>query len=73
VSEGGIYTLLGPYAITAASKDCRLQSSKLVDPVITRHIALAMSRHGSLTPACRIVMQLTREIANSGVAALRRK
>lgn len=73
VSEGGIYTLLGPYAIAAASKDCRLQSSKLVDPVITRHIALAMSRHGSLTPACRIVMQLTREIANSGVAALRRK
>jgi DNA-binding transcriptional LysR family regulator len=73
VSEGGIYTLLGPYAIVAASKDCRLQSSKLVDPVITRHIALAMSRHGSLTPACRIVMQLTREIAKSGAAALRRR
>src|SRR4029077_18360816 len=27
VAEGGIYTLLGPYAIAAASKDCRLQSS----------------------------------------------
>src|SRR4051812_6073384 len=26
-SEGGIYTLLGPYAIAAASKDYRLQSS----------------------------------------------
>ena len=72
VSEGGIYALLGPYAIAAASKDCRLQSSKLVDPVITRHIALAMSRHGSLTPACRTVMQLTREIAKSGAAGLRR-
>jgi methyl acetate hydrolase len=24
-----------------------------VDPVVTRHIALAMSRHGSLTLACR--------------------
>jgi LysR family nitrogen assimilation transcriptional regulator len=71
-SEGGIYALLGPYAIDAASKDCRLQSSKLVDPVITRHIALAMSRHGTLSLACRTVMQILREIAKSGAAGLRR-
>lgn len=72
VSQGGIYALLGPYAIAAASKDCRLQSSKLVDPVVTRHIALAMSRHGSPTLACRTVMQMTRDIAKSGAAGLRR-
>ena len=72
VSEGGIYALLGPYAIANASKDCRLQSSKLVDPVVTRHIALAMSRHGTLTLACRTVMQLAREIAKSGAAGLKR-
>jgi LysR family transcriptional regulator, nitrogen assimilation regulatory protein len=72
VSEGGIYALLGPYAIAAASKDCRLQSSKLIDPVVTRHIALAMSRHGNLTLACRTVMQAVREIAKSGAAGLRR-
>jgi LysR family transcriptional regulator, nitrogen assimilation regulatory protein len=72
VAEGGIYALLGPYAVAAASKDCRLQSSKLVDPVVTRHIALAVSRHGSLTLACRIAMQLTREIAKSSAAGLRR-
>jgi LysR family nitrogen assimilation transcriptional regulator len=71
-SEGGIYALLGPYAVTAASKDCGLQSSKLVDPVVTRHIALAMSRHGNLSLACRTVMQLLREIAKSGTAGLRR-
>jgi DNA-binding transcriptional LysR family regulator len=71
-SEGGIYALLGPNAIAAASKDCRLQSSKLVDPVITRHIALAMSRHGNLTLACRTVMQVVWEIAKSGAAGLRR-
>lgn len=71
-SEGGVYALLGPYAISAASKDRRLQSSKLVDPVVTRHIALAMSRHGSLTLACRTVMEITREIAKSGAARLRR-
>jgi LysR family nitrogen assimilation transcriptional regulator len=72
VSEGGVYALLGPFAIATASKDCRLQSSKLVDPVVTRHIALAMSRHGSLTLACRTVMQVAREIATSGAAGLRR-
>jgi LysR family transcriptional regulator, nitrogen assimilation regulatory protein len=72
VSEGSIYALLGPYAVAAASKDRRLQSSKLVDPVVTRHIALAMSRHGELTLACRTVMQTTREIAKSGAAGLRR-
>jgi LysR family nitrogen assimilation transcriptional regulator len=71
-SQGGIYALLGPYAIAAASKDCRLQSSKLVDPVVTRHIALAMSRHGNPTLAFRTVMQITREIAKSGAAGLRR-
>jgi LysR family transcriptional regulator, nitrogen assimilation regulatory protein len=71
-SQGGIYALLGSYAIAAASKDRRLQSSKLVDPVVTRHIALAMSRHGSLTLACRTAMQEVRDIAKSGAAALRR-
>jgi DNA-binding transcriptional LysR family regulator len=70
VAEGGIYALLGPYAIAAASKDCPLQSSKLVDPVVPRHIALAMSRHGQMTLASRTVMQVAREIANSDAAGL---
>lgn len=72
VADGGIYALLGPYAIDAASKNCRLQSSKLVDPVVSRHIALAMSRHGQLTLACRTVMQVMREITKSGARGLRR-
>lgn len=66
VADGGIYALLGPYAIAGASKDYHVQSSKLVDPVIPRHIALAMSRHGEMTLACRTVMQVIREIAKSG-------
>jgi LysR family transcriptional regulator, nitrogen assimilation regulatory protein len=73
VAEGGIYALLGPYAIAAAAKDCRLQSAKLIDPVVTRHIALAMSRHGNVTLACRTVMQVAREIAKSGAAGLRHR
>ena len=72
VSKGGIYALLGPYAAAAAVKDLRLQSSKLVNPVLTRHIALAISRHAQLTLACQTVMQITRTIAKSGAARLRR-
>jgi DNA-binding transcriptional LysR family regulator len=70
VADGGIYALLGPYAIAAASRNCRLQSSRIVDPPVTRHIALAMSRHGELTLACRTVMQIARELASSGAAGL---
>jgi len=70
VSDGNIYALLGPYAIAAASGNCRLQSSKIVDPPITRHIALAMSRFGEMTLASRTVMQIAREIASSGAAGL---
>jgi DNA-binding transcriptional LysR family regulator len=72
-SQGGIYALLGPYAIAAVSKDCRLQSSKLVDPVVTRHIAIAISRHGNSTLAFRTVMQVLREITKSGATGLRRR
>jgi len=70
VAGGAIYTLLGPYAIAAALKNLRLQSSRLVAPTVSRHIALAMSRHGELTLACRTVMQVTRKIASSGAAGL---
>lgn len=70
VADGGMYALLGPYAIAAASKYLPLQSSKLVDPTVIRHIALAMSRHGQLTPAFRTVMKVAREIAQSAAAEL---
>ena len=72
VAEGGIYALLGPYAIAAAAKQCRLQASKLVRPVVNRYIALAISRHAQLTLACRTVMQVARDIAKSGLAGLAR-
>jgi len=44
---------------------------KLVNPVVTRHIALAMARRGQLAPACRTVVQVMREIAKSGAAGTR--
>jgi DNA-binding transcriptional LysR family regulator len=70
VADGGVYALLGPYAIAAAARTYRLQSSRIVSPAVTRHIALAMSRHGELTLACRTVMQVAREIVSSGAAGL---
>ncbi len=65
VEAGGMYALLGPYAIASAAKVCALRSSKIVDPVITRHVSLAMSRHGEMTLASRTVMQLIKEIAQT--------
>jgi DNA-binding transcriptional LysR family regulator len=69
-ADGGIYALLGPYAVAAAPRELRLQSARIVDPPVTRHIALAMSRHGELTLACRTVMRIVQEIAGSGAAGL---
>lgn len=71
-ADGGAHALLGPYAYAAAARECRLQSSMLVDPVVSRHIALAMSPHGELTLACRTVMQVTQEIARTSGPALPR-
>lgn len=70
-AAGGIYTMLGPYAVAAASKTCRLQSSKLVAPTVYRYVALAMSPRGKSTLACQTVMQVIREIIKSGADGLR--
>ena len=70
VAGGGMYALLGPYAIASAQRNCRLQAAKIVNPSVTRHIALAMSRHGEMTLACRTVMQIAREVASSGASGL---
>src|SRR4030095_9077877 len=47
-AAGGVYALLGQYAVSAASKQLRIRSSRVVEPAIKRHIALAMSPHGEL-------------------------
>ncbi len=70
VAGGGVYALLGRYAVSAASKELRIRSSRIVDPAIKRHIALAMSPHGELTLAARTVMKETQEIARRGGAAM---
>jgi len=69
-SDGGVYALLGPYAISAGMKNLRLQSSRVVKPGVIRHIALAMSRYGELTLAARTVIEVLREIARSRTSGL---
>jgi DNA-binding transcriptional LysR family regulator len=70
VASGGAYALLGPYAIAAAQKGMKLQSAKIVNPMLTRHIALAMSPHGELTLACKAVMTETKAVAKASMAGL---
>ncbi len=66
VTDGGMYALLGAYAIRTVAKECRLASSKLVNPVVSRHMAIAMSRHGELSLACRAVMSEIQRIVKAG-------
>jgi LysR family nitrogen assimilation transcriptional regulator len=66
VADGGMYALLGAYAIRTVAKECRLASSKLVNPVVSRHMAIAMSRHSELTLACRAVMSEIQRIVKAG-------
>ncbi|TQK03479.1 LysR family transcriptional regulator [Herbaspirillum sp. SJZ107] len=63
VSNGGMYALLGPYAIAGASKSVPLQSAAIVEPQLSRYIALAISQHGPLTLAGRTVKQLIQDVA----------
>jgi DNA-binding transcriptional LysR family regulator len=69
VAGGGVYALLGRYAVTAASKVLGIRAARIVEPTIKRHIALAMSPHGELTLAVRSVMRETQDIVRSGAAA----
>lgn len=70
VADGNAYALLGPYAIAAARQHSAIQAARLVQPAVSRHLALALSRHGELTLACKTVMHLVREIAASGQVKL---
>ena len=69
VAGGGLYALLGRYAVTAASTALRIRAARIVEPTVKRHVALAMSPHGELTLAARAVMRETQEIVRKGAGA----
>ena len=65
VAEGGLYALLGGYAIPDAVARGRIQAARVTQPRVSRHAALALSRSGELTLAMRAVMQQTQALAKS--------
>ncbi|MDB5964361.1 MAG: LysR family transcription regulator protein [Polaromonas sp.] len=64
VSRGDCYAVLGPYAIADGLRTGRLQAARLVEPDMTRYIAMALSRHAPLTLACRTVRQMIQDIVH---------
>lgn len=58
----GLYSILGPYSIAPELRSGRLQASRLVKPDLARHVALAMPRHGKMSPAVRVVAGLVKDL-----------
>lgn len=57
----GLYTVLGPFSMSAELEAGRLQASKLVRPDLSRHVTLAFPKQGKLSPACRLVAEMIQE------------
>ncbi len=65
VSRGGCYAVLGPYAIAEGLRSGKLQAARIVEPDMTRYIALALSRHAPSTLTCRTVKQMILDIVKA--------
>lgn len=63
VAQGGMYALLGSYAIARALRDGEIQAAQVVEPSVLRHISLALGRSGEVTLAMRTVMQEAQSVA----------
>jgi DNA-binding transcriptional LysR family regulator len=61
----GLYSILGPYSVSAELRTGRLQASKLVRPDLSRYIALALPKQGKLSPACRVVANMLQQLVES--------
>ena len=58
----GLYSVLGPYSMTAELRSGRLQASQLVRPDLCRHTTLALPRLGKLSPAVRVVVEIVQQL-----------
>ncbi len=63
-AEGIAYGLLGEFAIAEELLGGKLQSARVVDPEIQRHIAMALPKSGQTTPATRAVMDVIRDLTD---------
>lgn len=61
----GLYSVLGPYSMSAELQSGRLQASQLVKPDLVRHTTLALPRQGKLSPASRVVAEVVQQLVGS--------
>jgi LysR family nitrogen assimilation transcriptional regulator len=61
----GLYSILGPYSMTAELESGRLQASKLVKPDLVRHVTLALPKQGKLSAACQVVTEIIQQLTHS--------
>jgi LysR family nitrogen assimilation transcriptional regulator len=60
-----LYSILGPFSVAAELQSGRLQASRLVRPDLSRHVTLALPKHGKLSPACRVVAETVQQLVES--------
>ena len=63
--QPGLYSVLGPYSVSAELRSGRLQATKLVRPDLCRHVTLALPKQGKLSPACRAVADTVQQLVES--------
>lgn len=61
----GLYSVLGPYSVTAEIQSGRLKASKIVKPELVRHVTMALPKQGKLSPACRVVAEIVETLIES--------
>ncbi|MBU6258005.1 MAG: LysR family transcriptional regulator [Burkholderiales bacterium] len=61
----GLYSVLGPYSMSAELQSGRLQASQLVKPDLVRHTTLALPRQGKLSAATRVVAEVVQQLVGS--------
>jgi LysR family transcriptional regulator, nitrogen assimilation regulatory protein len=64
-SQGPMYALLGGYAIGEALAHGQVQASRVVEPRVTRHVSLALSRTGEVNLAMRTVIEEAKQLAKT--------
>jgi DNA-binding transcriptional LysR family regulator len=63
--SANLYSLLGAFSIAEELRSGHLQASRVVSPELRRHVTLALSKQGQLTPASKVVAGLIAELVQA--------
>ena len=66
IESGHYYGILGPQAIKNHAQGKKLTAVKITQPNIKRYLSLSMSPHTYLTPPCRKVIEIIKDILKFG-------